>query len=131
MKKASSGRNRYAKFGNDANLKCCPLVIRLSSTYICQDPRIARAYTAHYSKKSSLLAFVSLGVYPRSRRGAKRTRQVEGRLTHSELDDLVWTFFVPIKTKTLGLCEGSKNVSNSSPILGVVIPRRLAILGTN
>ena len=71
MKKASSGRNL------DANLEVLSLIYSFK-LYICQDPRIARAYTAQNTKQVHF-SLVSLGIRPRSRRGAKRMRQGEGR----------------------------------------------------
>ena len=46
--------------------------------YMCQDPRIARAYTAQNTKKAHF-PLVSLSVYPRSSQGAERIRHGEGR----------------------------------------------------
>ena len=71
MKKTPSGRNL------DANLKMLPLIYSFK-LYICQDPRIARAYTAQTTKKTHF-SLVSFSVYPRSRRSAERIRQGEGR----------------------------------------------------
>ena len=78
MKKASSGRNL------DANLETMPIWEMVSlicplKLYICQDPRIYRAYTAQNTKKKTNFPLVSLSVYPRSRRGAKSIRQGEER----------------------------------------------------
>ena len=89
MKKASSGKNSDAnfwklrQFGN----KCCPLFILSSSTYIWQDPRIARAYTAQNTKKTHS-SLVSLSGYPRSGRGAERMRQGEGRRSRAPKTEL-------------------------------------------
>ena len=49
--------------------------------YMCQDPRIARAYTAQNTRNKPHISLVSLSVYPRSCRGAERIRQGEGRLS--------------------------------------------------
>ena len=49
MKKASSGRNL------DANLEMLSLIYSFK-LYICQDSRIAPAYTAQNTKKNALLA---------------------------------------------------------------------------
>ena len=46
--------------------------------YICQDPRLARAYTAQI-QETAHFSLVSLSIYPRSRRRAERIRQGEGR----------------------------------------------------
>ena len=74
MKKATSGRNLYSNLEIMPIWKCCPLIF----SFICQDPIIARAYTAQNSTKMHF-SLVSLGVYPRSRQGAERIRQGEGR----------------------------------------------------
>ena len=54
MGRASSGKN------TKANLECCPLFVRSSSTWSNtidgQDPRIARANTAQNTKRSALLS---------------------------------------------------------------------------
>ena len=55
MEKASSGRNL------DANLEMMPILEMLSliysfKLYICQDQKIARAYTAQNTKKNALFA---------------------------------------------------------------------------
>ena len=79
MKKASSGRNLDANF-----LEITPINLEMLSLiysfklHIWQDSRIARAYTAQNTKKTHF-SLVSLSVYPRSRRGAERIRQGEGR----------------------------------------------------
>ena len=57
--------------------KCCSLIYSFKLC-ICQDPRIARAYTAQ-NIFFSHLPLVSLSPHPRSRRGAERIRQGEGR----------------------------------------------------
>ena len=49
---------------------------------ICQDPRIARTYAAQNTKKAHFL-LVSLSPHTRSRPGAERIRQGEGRLSRS------------------------------------------------
>ena len=73
MKKASSG----CQFGNYANFEMLSLVYSFK-LYICQDPRIARAYTAQNTNKKTHFLLASLRVYSRSRRGAERIRQGEG-----------------------------------------------------
>ena len=50
MKKATPGKKNTFKFGNDANLEMLYLIYSFK-LYICQDPRIARAYTAQNTKK--------------------------------------------------------------------------------
>ena len=77
-KKTSSGRNLYANLEMTPIWKCCHLLFVQALQYICQDPRIARAYTAQNTKKAHF-PLVSRSVYPRSRRGAERIRQSEGR----------------------------------------------------
>ena len=73
-KKTSPRRNL------EANLEMLSL-IHSFKLYICQDPRIARAYTAkNTKKKKTRFSLVSLSVYPRSRRGAERIQHSEGRL---------------------------------------------------
>ena len=67
MKKASSGRNLDAKLEMMPIWKCCPLIYSFK-LYICQNPRIARAYTAQKYKKKTHFSLASVSVYPRSRR---------------------------------------------------------------
>ena len=55
MKKTSSERNFICQFGNDANLEILSLSYSFK-LYICQYPRINRAYTAQNTEKSALLA---------------------------------------------------------------------------
>ena len=76
MKEASSGRNLDANLEMMPVWKCCPMIDSFK-LYICQDPIIARAYTAQNAKKA-YFSLVSFFVYPRSRRGAERIRQGEG-----------------------------------------------------
>ena len=81
MKKASSGINFDINLEMTPIWECCALFIRSSSTYICQDPRIARGRITPKFKNKVHFSLVSLSVYPRSRRGAERIRQGEGRLS--------------------------------------------------
>ena len=55
MKKASSGRNLDASLEMTPIWKCCSLMYSFKLC-ICQDPRIARAYTAQNTKNIALLA---------------------------------------------------------------------------
>ena len=58
MKKATSGGNLDSnQCGNDANLDMLPLDFFF--IYICQDPRIARAYTAQNKNKNALSSRLS------------------------------------------------------------------------
>ena len=102
MKKASSGINV------NANL-CMFSLIFSFMLYICQDLRIARAYTAETIQKKTYFSLISLSVYPRSRRGAEQTRQGEGRCSR------------PPKTAL----EGSYLTVNSSSENRTLRPRRI------
>ena len=55
MKKTLSGRNLDVNLEIMTIWKCCALVYSFK-IYICQDPRINRAYTAQNTKKTALLA---------------------------------------------------------------------------
>ena len=55
MKKASSGRNLDVNLDMMPIRKCCPLIYSFK-LFMCQDPRIARAYTARNTKIITLLA---------------------------------------------------------------------------
>ena len=73
MKKCGEGGMR--QFGN----KCFP-IYTFFSAYICQAPRIARAYTVRRTKFAHF-SLVSLSPRTRSRPDAERIRQGEGRLS--------------------------------------------------
>ena len=72
------GEQFRGQFGNDANLEILSLVYSFKF-YICQDPRIARAYTAQ-KKKNALLVFSfrseSIPVHVEVRNGYGRARGV-------------------------------------------------------
>ena len=78
MKKATPGKKNRFEFGNDANLEMLPLIYSFK-LYICQDPRIARAYTAQNTKKkrpSRLSRSASIRAHVEVRDGYGRARGV-------------------------------------------------------
>ena len=81
MKKVLWGRIKkpiwkLCQFGN----KRFPMCFRSSSAYICQGPKTPRAYTVQKPNVASF-SLVSLSPHTRSRPGAERIRQGEGRLS--------------------------------------------------
>ena len=78
MKKGVVGKKFRCQFGNDANLEMLSLIYSFK-LYMCQDPRIARAYTAQYTKKKRacrLSRSASIRVHVDVRNGYRRVRGV-------------------------------------------------------
>ena len=67
------------QFENESIWKCCAVFFRSSSTCICQDPRVARAYSAQNTKKKStprLPCSASIRAHVEVRNGYGRARGV-------------------------------------------------------
>ena len=66
MNKVLRGQNKKPKFGNDANseINVLSYVFFFFNLCICQDPRIAWAYTAQNTKFCALLACLAQPTYP-------------------------------------------------------------------
>ena len=76
--KSIVGKKIRCQFGNDAHLEMLSLIYSFK-LYICQDPRIARAYTAQNTKKkrtSRLSRSASIRVHVEVRNGYGRARGV-------------------------------------------------------
>ena len=106
MKKTSTGRTLDANLEMSPSWKCCPLFVRSSSIPMPRPMNSSGVYRPN--KKKARFSLVSISVYPRSRQGAERTRQSEGR----------WS--CPLKTAL----ERSYLTANSSSENCILRPRR-------